>query len=96
MSHQLDLFDWKPTRALTVIATGIVKMWTAMKDGVPYWTVTRFDYATDGRFLETVDWREAGPFPSPQAAEAAFGPESPSLSDKRLWAAVKAFGEATA
>ena len=86
---QPDLFDWTPPRRLTVIATGIVKMWTAMKDGVPYWTVRKWDYATDGRFLESVNVQDAGPFPSPQAAKAPFGPETRCPSEKLLWAKVR-------
>jgi hypothetical protein len=92
MSAQLDLFDWAPPRRLAVIATSIVKMWTAMKDGVPYWVVRKWDYATDGRFLESVNVQEAGPFANPEDAKKPFGRETPWPSEKVLWSKVREIG----
>lgn len=83
---QDDLF------APRVVLPAVVRFFTSHIDGhAVYWAI-RFDYARSscGRFIEHVNWEDAGPFPTVDAAKSAFGPETKGPTQKQIEALMTA------
>lgn len=83
---QDDLF------APRVVLPAIVRFFTSHVDGHAVYWASRFDYARSycGRFLEHVNWENAGPFPTVDAAKSAFGRATKGPTQKQIEALLEA------